>query len=149
MLKNKTKEAGVFLKKHYLMLTLLLIYFLWNLFAQNVEKPRHSFPITLMLLFIWLVSIAGKHTLLKWACMGLTVMQLVIGIPILKEQTEKIRLSTSLQTISLKKMKSLLYTLGKKLVSFSTWMFLLNTRGFIRMICFYRTRSTIKIRRYM
>jgi hypothetical protein len=89
LVKNKTKEAGIFLKKHYMMLTLLLIYFSWNLFAQNVEKPRHSYPITLLLLFIWLVSITGKHTLLKWACMVLTVMQLVIGIPILKEQTEK------------------------------------------------------------
>ncbi|MFD1358806.1 hypothetical protein ACFQ4X_12885 [Fictibacillus halophilus] len=89
LLKNKTDEAGNFLKKHYVMLTLLLIYFLWNLFAQNVEKPRHSYPITLMLLFLWLVSIAGKHTLLKWACMGLAVMQLIIGIPILKEQAAK------------------------------------------------------------
>ncbi|WP_226535748.1 hypothetical protein [Fictibacillus halophilus] len=89
LLKNKTDAAGNFLKKHYVMLTLLLMYFLWNLFAQNIEKPRHSYPITLMLLFLWLVYITGKHTLLKWACMGLTVMQLVIGIPILKEQAEK------------------------------------------------------------
>ena len=42
-----------------------------------------------MLLFLWLVFIAGQHTLLKWACIGLAVMQLFIGIPILKEQSEK------------------------------------------------------------
>jgi hypothetical protein len=89
LLKNKTDEAVILLKKNYVWLTLLLIYLLWNLFAQNVDKPRHSYPITLMLLFLWLVSIIGKHRLLKWAFTGLAMIQLIIGIPILKEQTEK------------------------------------------------------------
>ncbi|PLR66405.1 hypothetical protein [Bacillus sp. UMB0893] len=77
-----------YLNSHKLMLSLTLVYFLWNLFAQNIDKPRHSFPITMLLLFTVYVFLAGKTKKGHAVFIMLAVLQLAVSIPLLKEQAK-------------------------------------------------------------
>ncbi|MBY6036809.1 glycosyltransferase family 39 protein [Fictibacillus nanhaiensis] len=89
IVKNKSMRVTPMLKNHRVWLTLISVYFFWNLYAQNIEKPRHSYPITFMILFLWLVLLIEKQRLMKWACIGLAVIQLWIGSLLLHEQATK------------------------------------------------------------
>lgn len=83
------KEARTeFFNRHKLLLSLMLVYFLWNLFAQNIDKPRHSFPIAMLLLFVIFVYLAGKTKKGQIVFIMLAALQLGVSVPLLKEQAE-------------------------------------------------------------
>ncbi|AIK35784.1 dolichyl-phosphate-mannose-mannosyltransferase family protein [Bacillus pseudomycoides] len=59
-------------------------YFLWNLLGQNIDKPRHSYPIVAMFLCVFAISWLKRHrgiVLLLFA-----TSQLIVSIPLMKEQ---------------------------------------------------------------
>ncbi|WP_411333885.1 hypothetical protein ACK1LH_18565 [Metabacillus indicus] len=72
-----------------LLLTLAGAYFIWNLFAQNIDKPRHSFPIAMLLLFSLFTMAAAKSAKAQYALILFAILQLAVSVPILKEQVEK------------------------------------------------------------
>ena len=60
---------------------LLLTYFLWALFAQNIEKPRHILPIVIIVSFFLFTTPLQSTSRLRLAVMlALLVSQTVIGI---------------------------------------------------------------------
>jgi hypothetical protein len=71
---------------HWFVLLLSSVYFMWNLLAQNIDKPRHSYPIVMLLLFSLVVFVIekGKGKQILFLC--LAAVQLLISIPLMKEQ---------------------------------------------------------------
>ncbi|MED0686281.1 nucleoporin-interacting protein [Anoxybacillus ayderensis] len=60
---------------------LLLTYFLWALFAQNIEKPRHILPIVIIVSFFLFVSALQSSSRMRLIVMlALLVSQTVIGM---------------------------------------------------------------------
>ncbi|WP_203361557.1 glycosyltransferase family 39 protein [Bacillus sp. REN10] len=66
-------------------LAVFLSYFLWVLFAQNIDKPRHSLPLISLLPLLLLTKVNWK----RWftAAVAVTVMtEMMVAIPLVKEQ---------------------------------------------------------------
>ena len=51
------------------LIALVAFYFLWNLFGQNIDKPRHSYPIVAMLLCILAISWLKHIVVLSCFCL--------------------------------------------------------------------------------
>lgn len=93
-----------------------LFYFVWTLFAQNIDKPRHILPlIGISILFIFIPFIRGRSTEKKYVvvvCLLIT-LQTVQGYQLMKEQKEHVpatyQLSNYLQQKS-KNEKLVVYT---------------------------------------
>ncbi|MFX3623993.1 MAG: hypothetical protein ACE3JP_08120 [Ectobacillus sp.] len=72
------------LYENRLILLLALVYFLWNLFAQNIDKPRHSYPIVMLLSFSFvMLQLKQRYLFLVFA---FAVCQAAFGIFLAKEQ---------------------------------------------------------------
>ncbi|KFN02250.1 hypothetical protein D0U04_18410 [Bacillus clarus] len=70
------------------LIVLAIVYFLWNLFGQNIDKPRHSYPIVAMLLCVLAISWLKRYrgiVLLLFA-----TSQLIVSIPLMKEQQTEV-----------------------------------------------------------
>jgi hypothetical protein len=73
---------------YYLFALSALSYFIWVLFAQNIDKPRHSAPLIIFIVF-WLSLKIGhiKHVNIKWLILMLVIAyQIVLGSSLMKEQ---------------------------------------------------------------
>ncbi|WP_088104043.1 nucleoporin-interacting protein [Halalkalibacter urbisdiaboli] len=57
---------------YYLILTSTTCYFLWALFAQNLEKPRHILPIALLLMFFIAVQ-TKKKSMICLLCLWIVI----------------------------------------------------------------------------
>lgn len=71
-----------------LLIALGIVYFVWNLLGQNIDKPRHSYPIVAIVLCVLAISWLKRHSgilLLLFA-----TFQLVISIPLMQEQKEAV-----------------------------------------------------------
>ncbi|MBO9130564.1 hypothetical protein J7Q84_12730 [Bacillus sp. 165] len=75
-----------YLIEHWLVVLLLLVYFVWNLLAQNIDKPRHSFPIVMLLLFSLIVFLSKNRKGTRILFVGLAMAQLFTSISLMKEQ---------------------------------------------------------------
>lgn len=73
----------------WLLLTITVIYFLWNLLAQNIDKPRHSYPIVMLLLFLFAVSSIKMRPVSQWLLLAFSVAQLITGFAFVKEQASQ------------------------------------------------------------
>lgn len=69
-----------------LLLAITAIYFLWNLLAQNIDKPRHSYPIVMLLLFLLAVSSIKVRPISQWLLLTFSAAQLITGFAFVKEQ---------------------------------------------------------------
>ncbi|SEA25351.1 Dolichyl-phosphate-mannose-protein mannosyltransferase [Thalassobacillus cyri] len=69
------------------LLVLWICYFLWALFAQNVEKPRHILPLTGLSVYLLFVNLAGRVKLLTVSlCLVLITIQSWQGLALAKEK---------------------------------------------------------------
>ena len=64
------------------------VYFLWALFAQNIEKPRHILPLVhLVLLYGWTCYIRNHMSMYRWSvAVAVLAAQFVTGTWHLREQ---------------------------------------------------------------
>ncbi|KFZ42447.1 nucleoporin-interacting protein [Anoxybacillus flavithermus] len=70
---------------------LLLTYFLWALFAQNIEKPRHILPIVVIVSFFLFVSVLRSLSRFRLIVMlVLLLSQTIIGIQGIKHQATRL-----------------------------------------------------------
>ncbi|WP_100402166.1 glycosyltransferase family 39 protein [Bacillus sp. FJAT-42315] len=79
--KNKEKSDIVW----FSWFAVFLSYFLWVLFAQNIDKPRHSLPLISLLPLLLLTKVSWK----RWFTVAVAitiVVEVTIAIPLLKEQ---------------------------------------------------------------
>jgi hypothetical protein len=92
---------------------LALSYFVWALFAQNIDKPRHIVPVILFILLILLVTVLVKfsHPIITVICLVLLLSNSLESVHMIKEQATK-RPATYLLSDYTKKMdkNSILYT---------------------------------------
>lgn len=68
--------------------SLLFSYFLWALFAQNIEKPRHSLPLIALVVF-WMLAKWISHSSKKLVVTVTTILvmgQFVTSFALLKQQ---------------------------------------------------------------
>lgn len=63
-------------------------YFIWALFAQNVDKPRHIVPVILFILFILLVTVLKKlpNPIITVICLVLLLSNSIQSVHMIKEQ---------------------------------------------------------------
>ncbi|WP_461200159.1 nucleoporin-interacting protein [Anoxybacillus sp. TBDG-1] len=70
---------------------LLLTYFLWALFAQNIEKPRHILPIVVIVSFFLFVSALQSSSRLRLTVVFVLLLsQTVIGTQAIKHQATQL-----------------------------------------------------------
>ncbi|EZP76387.1 hypothetical protein H839_13959 [Parageobacillus genomosp. 1] len=64
------------------------VYFLWALFAQNIEKPRHILPLVhLVLLYGWICFVRNHMSMYRWSlAMVVLAVQFVTGTWHMREQ---------------------------------------------------------------
>uniref|UniRef100_C5D5N7 Nucleoporin-interacting protein n=1 Tax=Geobacillus sp. (strain WCH70) TaxID=471223 RepID=C5D5N7_GEOSW len=64
------------------------VYFLWGLFAQNIEKPRHILPLVhLVLLYGWICFLRNHMSMYRWSiAMAVLAAQLATGTWHMREQ---------------------------------------------------------------
>jgi hypothetical protein len=64
------------------------VYFLWALFAQNIEKPRHILPLVhLVLLYGWTCYVRHHLSMYRWSiALAVLAVQFVTGTWHLREQ---------------------------------------------------------------
>jgi hypothetical protein len=68
-----------------LLVLLTVTYFLWNLFAQNIDKPRHSYPLVMLLLFV-LVPVMLRYKRMVLPLLFFAGVQTGMGAVLIKEQ---------------------------------------------------------------
>ncbi|EIJ79186.1 hypothetical protein PB1_16554 [Bacillus methanolicus PB1] len=77
-------------KKDILLKLLFLLgfcYFLWALFAQNIDKPRHILPLAMFILFyLFIVVLAKRNHLVALLCMFILCCQCFLAASLIKEQ---------------------------------------------------------------
>ncbi|WP_141430824.1 hypothetical protein [Bacillus sp. 03113] len=95
-------------------LTLLMgaSYFLWVLFAQNIDKPRHVVPVVIFIFFLVLIHVVSKKSsLFSIFCLFLLVSQTIQSALLVKEQAHQIPATYQLsQYVNSLKEPSVLYT---------------------------------------
>ncbi|WHY00927.1 glycosyltransferase family 39 protein [Neobacillus sp. DY30] len=66
-------------------------YFIWALFAQNIEKPRHIVPVVLFILFILFITIAKRLTnpLIGAICIFFLLSNFIQSIQMINEQASE------------------------------------------------------------
>lgn len=79
------KNIRFAMRQDRLFLILTAVYFLWNLFAQNIDKPRHSYPIVMLLLFM-VISIMLQRKQLMLPLFLFASAQTGIGALLIQEQ---------------------------------------------------------------
>jgi hypothetical protein len=75
---------------YYLFMISTFCYFIWALFAQNIDKPRHSIPLVIFIAFWISLKIDHmKHIKFKWLAMIVVIVfQLFLGCSLMKEQVQ-------------------------------------------------------------
>ncbi|PLR77731.1 hypothetical protein CU633_08705 [Bacillus sp. V3-13] len=80
----------IFMQSRFLRLPALLffVYFIWALLAQNIDKPRHILPLTVLFLFVILVFMLSrrKHPLITGILVIILAAQVVQSARLVKEQ---------------------------------------------------------------
>ncbi|WP_028784749.1 hypothetical protein [Thalassobacillus devorans] len=85
------RNKGAMKKIDRWLLVLLCCYFVWALFAQNVDKPRHILPLTGFSVYLLLVNIAGKVKLLTVSlCFVLITTQSWHGLALASEKATEL-----------------------------------------------------------
>ncbi|WLR50146.1 glycosyltransferase family 39 protein [Bacillus tianshenii] len=78
-----------FIQKHFLLLfTMAGSYFLWVLFAQNIDKPRHIAPFALLIVFLLMIVILKRKTELM--VVVLVGVQLFTSVSLMHERSEEL-----------------------------------------------------------
>jgi hypothetical protein len=72
-----------------LLVAITAVYFLWNLLAQNIDKPRHSYPIVMLFLFLFAVSSVKVRPVSQWLLLVFSIAQLMTGLAFVKEQASQ------------------------------------------------------------
>ncbi|WP_255454185.1 glycosyltransferase family 39 protein [Pontibacillus sp. HMF3514] len=81
---TKTKKVDTF---NLWVLLVCVFYFVWVLFAQNIDKPRHIAPVIVFLVYLILWSFGGRMRILFLTfCFALIMVQSWIGITLVKEK---------------------------------------------------------------
>ncbi|WP_338750504.1 hypothetical protein [Bacillus sp. FJAT-52991] len=85
VLMRKNKQWDMIL---FSWLAIFIAYFLWVLFAQNIDKPRHSLLLISLLPLMLLTTVSWK----RWftAAVAVTILvEVTVAIPLLKEQANE------------------------------------------------------------
>lgn len=89
LLRKKRGLHGEMIREAWLLFAITAIYFLWNLLAQNIDKPRHSYPIVMLLLFLFAVSSIKIRPVNQWLLLAFSAAQLITGFAFVKEQASQ------------------------------------------------------------
>jgi hypothetical protein len=75
---------------YYLLMVSAVSYFIWVLFAQNIDKPRHIAPLVICIAFWFSIKIDRiKQVNAKWFVMAVVIAyQFFLGYSLMKEQEE-------------------------------------------------------------
>lgn len=77
---------------HCWLYILIIFYFLWALFAQNIEKPRHISPLIGLIVYVYAFYLFKylKQSMALLIISILVMIQTVHGISIVKEQAKEV-----------------------------------------------------------
>jgi hypothetical protein len=75
---------------YYLFIISACSYFIWVLFAQNIDKPRHIVPLVIFIVFWLSLKIDHiKHVNVKWLVMTVVIAyQIFVGYSLMQEQED-------------------------------------------------------------
>lgn len=75
----------------YIIFYCFIAYFIWALFAQNIEKPRHILPLVALLIFwiTWKAFCYRSKSIIVFISTAIVFAQMVTSFALLKEQYEE------------------------------------------------------------